>query len=132
MFIKKWSWQLSSKQQRIRIKVIGKTGFFIADAIIDTGSDCCAFPKHVFNMIFENDKTENAITIRGVGETKAVSRRVSIELFSDDGTIIQKLTNVEAWFLLDENFKVSLFGVSNAMDKFKWVLDYPAGKMTLS
>ena len=102
------------------------------NAILDTGSDCCAFPKHVFDMIFENDKANTYITIRGIGETKAVSRRVSLEIFSNDGIIIQKLTNVEAWFILDEKFEVALFGVLNAMDKFKWVLDYLAGKMTLS
>ena len=132
MFIKKWGWELKGKQQHIRIRVIGKTGHLNISAIFDTGADCCAFPKYVFDRIFKGDKAKDTVIIRGVGETKAVSRRVSLEIFSDDGTIIQKLTNVEAWFLLDENFKVSLFGVSNAMDKFKWVLDYPAGKMTLS
>jgi hypothetical protein len=132
MFIKKWSWTLSGKKQRIKLKVIGKTDFFIVDAIFDTGADGCAFPKYVFNRIFKGDTAQDTIVVRGVGETKAVSRRVSIEILSNKGELIRKITNVEASFILDEKFEVSLFGVSNAMDKFKWILDYPEGKMTAS
>lgn len=51
-------------------------------------------------------------------------------MLSCDDEVIQKITNVEAAFILDKKFKVSLFGVSNAIDLFKWVLDYPEGEMT--
>jgi hypothetical protein len=130
MFTKKWRWQLPGRKQRIRLNVIGKTGSFVMDAIFDTGADTCVFPLHVFRRIFKGDRAADVEKVRGVGETMAVSRRVSIEILSVDGEIIEKITNVEAAFILDKNFKVSLFGVSNAIDRFKWVLDYPRAEMT--
>ncbi len=130
MFIKKWRWRLSGKKQRIRLNVIGTTGNFVVNAIFDTGADTCVFPPHVFRRIFKGDQAHDVEVVRGVGETQAVIRRVSIEVLSCDGEVIQKITNVEAAFILDEKFKVSLFGVSNAIDLFKWVLDYPEGEMT--
>lgn len=130
MFTKKWRWNLPGRKQRIRLNIIGKTGSFPVDAIFDTGADTCVFPQHVFKRIFKGDRATDVETVRGVGETKAVTRRVSIEVLSVDGEIIEKITNVEAAFILDKKFKVSLFGVSNAMDRFRWVLDYPESEMT--
>lgn len=130
MFTKKWRWCLPGRKQRIRLNIIGKTGSFPVDAIFDTGADTCAFPPHVFRRIFKGDLATDVAPVRGVGETKAVTRRVSIEILSVDGDVIEKITNVEAAFILDKNFKVSLFGISNAIDRFRWVLDYPSSEMT--
>lgn len=130
MFTEKWRWQLPGRKQRIRLNIIGKTGTFPMDAIFDTGADTCVFPLHIFRRIFKGDNAADVETVRGVGETKAVTRRVSIEVLSVDGEIIEKITNVEAAFIIDKKFKVSLFGISNAIDRFKWVLNYPGAEMT--
>jgi hypothetical protein len=147
MFIKKWRWKLAGKNQRVSIRVFGanKKKPLTFQAILDTGSSNCVFSQDDFQTLFEGESLTGAQPVRGIGGAMEISRRVSIELYSHNGELIEEITNVSASFILDRvelnpktgkseviPFDEALFGVSNAMDRFKWVLDYPEGEMTLS
>lgn len=145
MFIKKWQWRLLRKNQRVTIKVIGETGSLNKQAILDTGSSNCAFSQDDFHVLFNGQKIGKPEPVRGIGDAQEISRRVSIELLSENGQLIRKLTNVSASFILDRlgidhetgqekviPFDEAIFGVANAMDQFKWTLDYPGETMTLT
>jgi hypothetical protein len=146
MFIKKWRWKLSGTNQRVSIRVFGsnKEKPLPFEAILDTGSSNCVFSQEDFQTLFEGEPLTGEKPVRGVGGAMEISKRVSIELYSSDGELIEKITNVSASFILDRQernpetgkmepilFDEALFGVSNAMDRFKWVLDYPQKEMVL-
>ena len=144
MFIdEKWRWPLAGKNQRITIRVIGKTGSLPKDAIFDTGSTNCAFSEDDFYTLFAGESKAGAVPVRGIGIAEELSRRVTIEIYSHKKELIETITNVSASFILDSfvpdkktgqikrvPFDEAIIGVSNAIDRFRWVLDYPAAKMT--
>ena len=132
MFSKRWKWELrSGRHQRVFVRVIGKTGSVTANAIIDTGSGISIFNKETFKELFKGDNASDTFEIHGIGVTRGVSRRVSLEIFSTNGELIRKITNVEADFIMDDRFQESVLGISNVLDQFKLVLDYPAGEMVV-
>ena len=138
--------------QRVSIRVFGTNRKMplTFDAVLDTGSSNCVFSQEDFQTLFEGEPLTGAKPVRGIGDAMEISRRVSIEVYSVDGELIEKITNVSASFILDRKKKIddpdnpgkkktitvpfdeALFGVSNAMDRFKWILDYPDGEMLLS
>jgi hypothetical protein len=143
MFTEKWRWPLVGKDQRITIRVIGKTGSLAKNAIFDTGSTHCAFSEDDFSVLFAGESKAGAAQVRGVGVAREISRRVTIELYSQSGELIEKITNVSASFILDSSihdektgekkivpFDEAIIGISNVIDRFRWVLDYPGAKMT--
>jgi len=143
MFTDKWHWPLVGKNQRIKIRVIGKTGNLAKDAIFDTGSSNCVFSEDDFFILFSGESLRDAAQVRGVGFAQEVSRRVTIEIYSVEEELIERITNVSASFVLNSvvynkktgknesiPFDEAIIGVSNVIDRFRWVLDYPAAKMT--
>jgi hypothetical protein len=147
MFIKKWKWRLSGKNQRVSIRVFGlDMGNPLSfQAILDTGSSNCVFSQDDFHVLFSGQKIGKPEPVRGIGDAQEISRLVSIELLSENGELIRKLTNVSASFILDRigidaetgeekiiPFDEAIFGIANAMDQFKWTLDYPGATMTLT
>jgi hypothetical protein len=137
-------WNLNGKNHRKKIKIIGKTGSLIKDAIFDTGSSNCVFSEDDFKILFAGESLSNATVVRGIGFAKEVSRRITVELYSEENKLIDVITNVSASFILDTErfdnktgkkvkvpFDEALIGVSNVIDRFCWVLDYRSKIMTI-
>jgi hypothetical protein len=107
-------------------------------AIIDTGADECSFPAETAELLGHNLKAgEQKIISTGNGSTCAYLHTVTIQVF-DPRILHHSARYVHPIFTLEnvlinfiETLKVGLLGVTNFLENFRLIIDYPKGTFSL-
>lgn len=126
----RWTLDGSSKEIWLRLSAGGVSAR--VKAIFDTGAECCVFPSHITDILFPDARGGKVVQVAGVGgSVDAVAHYVSMDFLSDnERETLLSLPKVRAYFVIQEDYDLSLLGVTGCLDQFNWRLDYKAGELS--